>query len=106
MQPGLGWSGVKGRIHLITEEVEEEEGCLDLVRETAVGMRMGFHLWRCLLLKAEVSAFPIDHLHMEPPPQLPGQRQRPHSEREIESAVKAVRGPEGQAWHLWGRAGS
>lgn len=44
MQPGLGWSGVKGRTHLITGGVEEEEDCLDLVKETAVGMRKDSHL--------------------------------------------------------------
>ncbi len=105
-QPALGWSGVKGRIHLITGEVEEEEGCLGLVRETAAGMRMGSHLWHFLSLKAEVSACPNDRLHTEPLQQLPGQHRRPRSEPETESAGKAVRGPEGQVWHLWGRAES
>lgn len=104
MQPGLGWSLVKGRIHLITGEVEEEEGCLGLVKETAVGMRMGSLLWHFPSLKAEVSACPIGRLHTEPLQQLPGQHRRPHSEQETESAEKAVRGPEGQVWHLWGRA--
>lgn len=103
MQPGLGWSGVKGRIHLIMGGVEEEEGCLGLVKETAVGMRKGSHLWHFLSLKAGVSACPIDRLHMEPLQQLPGQHRRPHSEQETESAGKAVRGLEGQVWHLWGR---
>lgn len=87
-------------------EVEEEEGCLDLVKETAVGMKMGSHLWHFLLLKDEVSACPIDHLHMEPLLQLPGQHRQPHSEQETESAGKAVQGPGGQVWHLWGRAES
>lgn len=81
-------------------EEEEEEGCLGLVKETAVGMKMGSHLWHFLLLRAEVSAYPIDHLHMEPLRQLPGQHQQPHCEQETESAGKAVRGPEGQVWHL------
>lgn len=44
MQPGLGWSVVKGRIHLITGGVEEEEGCLGLVKEMVVGMRKDSHL--------------------------------------------------------------
>lgn len=105
MQPGLGWSGVKGRIHLIMGEAEEEEGCLGLVRETAAGRRMGSHLWH-FLLKDEVSVCPIDRLHKEPLQQHPGQHQRPHSEPETESAGKAVQGPEGQVWHLWGRAES
>jgi len=59
MRPGLGLSLVKGRIHLIKGDVEEEEGCLGLVKETAVGMRTGCLLWHFLLLKAEVSACPI-----------------------------------------------
>ncbi|AWP02817.1 Hypothetical protein SMAX5B_002386 [Scophthalmus maximus] len=99
MQPGLGWSGVKERTHLIMD-VEEEGGCLGLARETAVGMRTGFHLWHSLSLRAEVSGFPIDHLHTEPLQQLPGQHPRPRSEQETESAGKAVRGPGGQVWHL------
>lgn len=106
MQPGLGWSGVKGRIHLIMGEVQEEEGCLGLVKETAVGMRMGSHLWHFLSPKAEVSACPSDRLHMEPLQRLQGQHQQLRSERETGSAGKAVRGPEGQVWHLWGRAES
>lgn len=105
-QPELGWYEVKGRIHLITGGVEEEGGCLGLVKETVAGMRMDFHLWHFLSLKAEVSACPIDHLHMEPLQQLPGQHQQPHSEQETESARKAVQGPEGQVWHLWERAES
>lgn len=101
MQPGLGWSEVKGRIHLITVE---EEGFRGPVKETAAEMRMGYHLWHHLSLKAVVSKCPIDHLRTEPLQQLPEQR-RPHrSEQETESAGKEVRGPEGQAWHLWGRA--
>lgn len=106
MQPGLGWSEVKGRIHLITEEVEEEEGCLGPAKEMAAGMKMGSHLWHLLWLMVEVSEYPIDRLHTEPLQQLPGQHQRPRSEQETESARKAVQGPEGQVWHLWGRAES
>lgn len=106
MQPGLGWSGVKGRTHLITGEVEEAEGCLGLGKETAVGTRMGSHLGHFLSLKVEVSACPIDHSHMEPLQQLPGQHRRPRSVQETESAGKAVRGPEGQVWHLSGTAES
>lgn len=106
MQPALGWSLVKGRIHLVTGGAEEEEGCLGLAKETAVGMRMGFLLWHFLSLKAEVLACPIGHLHMEPLQQLPGRLQRPRSEQETGNAGKAVRGPEGQVWHLWGRAES
>lgn len=79
MQPGLGWSGEKVMIRLIMEEVEAEEGCLGLAKEMAAGTRMGFLLWHILLLRAEVSAFPIDHLHTEPLRQLPGQHRRPHS---------------------------
>lgn len=48
MQPVLGWSLVKGRIHLTMGEVEEEAGCLGPVKETAVGMRMGSRLWHLL----------------------------------------------------------
>lgn len=48
MQPGLGWSGAKGRIHSITGGVEEEEGCLGLVKVMAAGMRKGSHLWHFL----------------------------------------------------------
>lgn len=70
-----GWSGAKGRIHSIVGGVEEEEGYLGLAMETAAGTRKGSHLERLLLLKAEVSAFPIDRLHTEPPQRLPGQRQ-------------------------------
>ena len=102
-QPGLGWSGVRGKIHLITGAVEEEEGCQGLVKERAVGMRMGSHLWHFLLLKAGVSMCPIGRLHTEPLQQLPGQHRRPRSEQETESAGKAVQGPEGQVWHLLGR---
>lgn len=54
MQPGLGWCEVKERIHLITGGGEEEEGCLGLAREMAAGMKMDFHLWHFLSLKAEV----------------------------------------------------
>lgn len=72
----LGWSGAKGRIHLIVGGVEEEEGYPGLVMETAAGMRKGSHLWLLLLLKAEVSTFPIDHLHTVPPQRLLGQRRR------------------------------
>lgn len=106
MRPGQGWSEVKGRIHLITEEVEEEEGCLGPVKVIVVGMRMDSHLWHFLSLKAEVSECPIDHLHMEPLLQLPEQHQQPHSEQETGSAGKAVQGPEEQVWHLWGTAES
>lgn len=87
-------------------EVEEEEGYLGLVTETAVGMKMGSHLWHFLSLKAEVSACPIDRSHTEPLQQLPGRHLRPRSEQETENAGKAVRGPEGQVWHLSGRAES
>lgn len=79
MQPELGWSLVKGRIHLIKGEVEEEAGCPDLVKETPVGMRMGYLLWHFLSLMGEVSAYPIGRLHMEPLQQLPGQHRRPRS---------------------------
>lgn len=103
MQPGLGWSGGKGRIHLIREE---EEGFLGLVKETAAERRTGSRLWHHLLLKAEVSECPIGHLHTEPLQQLPEQHRQHRSERETESAGKEVQGPEGQAWHLWGRAES
>lgn len=106
MQPGLGWYEVKGSIHLIMKEVREVGGCPDLVKETAAVKSMDFHPWHFLSLKAEVSAFPIDRSHMEPLQQLPGQHQRPHSEQETESARKAVQGPEGPVWHLWGRAES
>lgn len=105
-QPEMGWYEVKGKIHLIVGVVEEEVGCLGLVKEMAAGMRMDFHLWHFLLLKAEVSVCPIVRLRMEPLQQLLGQRQQPHSEQETESARKAVQGPEGQEWHLWGRAES
>lgn len=70
-----GWSGAKGRIHLRVGGVEEEEGYPGLAMETAAGTRKGSHLW-LLLLKVEVSASPIDHLHTEPPQRLPGQRRR------------------------------
>lgn len=106
MQPGLGWSLVKGKIHLTRGEVEEEEGCLGLVKETAVGMRTGCLLWHFLSLKAEVSACPIGRLHTEPLQQLPGQHRQPRYEQETGSAGKAVRSPEGQVWHLLGRAES
>lgn len=106
MPPGLGWFGVKGRIHLITGGAEEEEGCLGLEKETAVGTRKGSHLWRFLGLKAEVSAFPTDRLHTELLPQLPEQHRQPRCEQETESAGKAVQGLEGRAWHLSGRVES
>lgn len=104
--PGLGWFGVKGRIHLVTGGAEEEEGCLGLEKETAVGTRRGSHLWHFLWPKAGVSAFPTGRLHTELLPQLPGQHRRPRSEQETESAGKAVRGLEGRAWHLSGRVES
>lgn len=106
MQPGLGWSEVMGRIHLIMEEAAGEEGCLGPVKVIVVGKRMGSHLWHFLSLKVEVSECPIDHLHMEPLLQLPEQHQQPRSEQETGSAGKAVQGPEGQVWHLWARAES
>lgn len=104
-QPGPGWSLVKGRIRLITGELQEEEGCLRLVKETAAGGRRGSLLWP-LSLMAEVSACPIGHLHKEPLQLLPGQRRPPRSEQETESAGKAVRSPEGPVRHLSGRAES
>lgn len=104
--PGLGWFGAKGRSRLITGGAEEEEGCLGLEKETAVGTTKDSHLWRFLWLKAEVSAFPTDRSHMELLPQLPEQHRQPRSEQETESAEKAVQGPEGRAWHLSGRVES
>lgn len=105
-RPGPGWSGVRGRIRLITGEVEEEEGCPGLVKGTAAVTRTGSHLGRFLSLRAEVSACPIDRSHTEPLQRLPGQRRRPRSGQETGSAGKAVQGPEGRVWHLWGRAES
>lgn len=98
-QPGLGWSGAKGRIHSIMGAVEEEEDCLGLVKETAVGMRKGSHLWHFLWLKAEVGEYPNVRLHMEPLQLLPGQHQRPHSEQETETAGRTARDLEEQVWH-------
>lgn len=103
-QPGLGWSGVKGRTHLLTEGGEEVEGCRGLVKVTAVGMKRGYLPWHYPSLRAEVSACPIGRLHTEPLQRLPERHQRLRSEQETESVGKAVQGPEGPVWHLWGRA--
>lgn len=102
----LGWSWETGMIHSITEEAEEEEGYLGLERGTAAEMKMGFHLWHFLWLRAAVSAYPTGRWRTEPLQQLPGQRRQPHSGQETGSARKAVQGPEGRAWHLWERAES
>lgn len=52
-QLGLGWSGARGRNRLTMGGVEEEGGCLGLVKETAVARRKGSHLWHFLWLRAE-----------------------------------------------------
>lgn len=106
MRPVPDWSLVKGRIHLITWPVEEEEGCLGPVKETAAGERMGCLLWHFLSLTAEVSACPIGRLHKEPLRRLPVRHRQRRSEQETGSAEKAVLRPERQVWHLLGRAGS
>lgn len=100
-QPGLGWSGVKGRSRSIAGG---EEGCQGLVKETAAARRTDFRLWHRLLLKAEASRSPIDRSHTEPLPRRPGRPQQPRSGQGTENVMKAVQAPEGQVWHLWGRA--
>lgn len=60
MQPEMGWSGERGRIRLVTVEVEEEAGYLAPVKEKAAGKRTGSLLWHFLWPRAGVSGCPID----------------------------------------------
>lgn len=48
MQPEMGWSGVRGRIRLVTVEVEEGAGYLAPVKEKAAAKRRGSLLWHFL----------------------------------------------------------